>query len=165
MDTSPVIELLQRQNISFTVHRFEYESGGGTKRSSTILGISEHFVVKSLLFETDERSPILVLMHGDRLVDTKELAKQLGVSKIWSCAPAVAQSFSGWPVGATNPFILKTKMPIYVEETVMKLARVYINGGGQGLLVALSPIDIERLLSPRLVRCAKEKAVIVSKAP
>jgi Cys-tRNA(Pro) deacylase len=116
-------------------------------------------------FESGDRVPMIVLMHGDRNVDTKALAGQLAVSKIWSCAPAVAERFSGWQVGATNPFALKTPMPLHLEESVLELPRMYVNGGGRGLLVSMRPADFYRILEPRLVRCAKEKPVLGSKAP
>jgi len=107
----------------------------------------------------------MMLMHGDRSVDVKLLAQQAGVSKIWSCPPNVAEEFSGWPVGATNPFVIKTPMPIYIEASVLDLPQIFINGGGRGFLVEMSPRDLERVVELRLVRCAKEKAVVVSKAP
>ena len=163
--TSPAIERLRASGVDFTVHQFEYLEGGGTPRSSAELGVSEHAIIKTLVFETDTREPLVVLMHGDKNVDTKILASQIGVAKIWSCAPAVAEGFSGWPVGATNPFALKTDMPVMLESTVLDLPRMYINGGGRGLLVSLNPADFLRVLQPRLVRCAKEKRVVVSKAP
>jgi Cys-tRNA(Pro) deacylase len=107
----------------------------------------------------------MVLMHGDLSVDVRRLAEQAKLSKIWSCPPEVAEEFSGWPVGATNPFVIKTPMPIYLEATVMDLPKILINGGGRGFLVEISPMDLQRVLPTRLVRCAKEKPVVVSKAP
>ena len=165
MDASPVLEYLRKKGVPFIIHRFPYEAGGGTKRSSSILGVSEHDVIKSLVFETSSRSPILVLMHGDCLVNTEALAEQAGLTKIWSCAPQIAESFSGWPVGATNPFILKTAMPIFLEDSALTLPKIYINGGGRGLLIEMKPGDLLEVVQARLVRCAKEKAVLVSKAP
>ena len=162
---SPAIDWLRTKSVLFEIHRFEYLLGGGTARSSSVLGVNEHAVIKTLVFEDQDRSPIVVLMHGDRNVDTKVLARQIGAEKIWSVAPTVAETLSGWPVGATNPFALKTDMPIYLESSVMDLAKMYINGGGRGILVSMYPADFLRLLQPRLVRCAKEKPVIVSKAP
>jgi len=163
-ETQP-IKLLAEKGVDFSVHRFDYVIGGGTKRSSSELGVDEHAIVKTLIFETQDRSPLVVLMHGDLSVDTKKLAGELGVTKIWSCSPTVAENLSGWPVGATNPFALKTIMPIFLEASVMDLPRIYINGGGRGLLVSMSPVDLSRVVQIRLVRCAREKPVVVSKAP
>jgi Cys-tRNA(Pro) deacylase len=156
---------LAPQNIQFKLHQFEYQEGGGTARSSGILGIPERAVIKTLIFESDKREPMVVLMHGDCNVDTKVLAAELGVAKIWSCAPAVAESISGWPVGATNPFALKSDIPIHMEASVLDLPKMYINAGGRGILVELLPGDFLRVIQPRLVHCAKEKRMLVSKAP
>lgn len=165
MEETQPIKLLEGQGVDFSIHRFDYVIGGGTRRSSSELGVDEHAIVKTLIFETQDRSPLVVLMHGDLSVDTKKLATELGVAKIWSCSPTVAENLSGWPVGATNPFALKTIMPIFLEASVMDLPRMYINGGGRGLLVSISPADFSRVVSVRLVRCAREKPVVVSKAP
>ena len=162
---NPVLEFLQSNDVAFTTFQFEYEAGGGTRRSSSALGVSEHVVIKTLIFEDQQRQPLMVLMHGDRNVDVRRLAEQAKLSKIWSCPPEVAEEFSGWPVGATNPFVIKTPMPIYIEATVMDLPKILINGGGRGFLVEISPMDLQRVLPTRLVRCAKEKPVVVSKAP
>ena len=132
--------------------------GGGTSRSSSVLGIDEHAVVKTLVFETTDRDPVIVLMHGDCNVDTKSLAAAIGTSKVWSAAPAVAEARSGWPVGGTNPFALKTQMPIYMEESILDLHRMFINGGGRGILVELAPRDFVVVIKPTFVRCAKPKA-------
>jgi Cys-tRNA(Pro) deacylase len=157
------IARLRAQKVEFTIHQFDYLEGGGTPRSSEILGVAEHAVIKTLVFETKERGPIIVLMHGDRNVDTRALASELQMSKIWSCAPAMAEAFSGWPVGATNPFVLKIDMPIFIEASVLKLPRMYINGGGRGFLVAMDPREFIRVICPQLVHCAKEKRVLGSK--
>ena len=162
---NPVLEFLQSNAVDFKTFQFEYEAGGGTRRSSSALGVSEHMVIKTLIFENKERQPLMVLMHGDQSVDVRRLAEQAQLSKIWSCPPDVAEEFSGWPVGATNPFVIKTPMPIYLEATVMELPKILINGGGRGFLVEISPKDLQRLVPTRLVRCAKEKPVVVSKAP
>ncbi len=165
MRENPVIMLLQRHRINFSLHTFEYQAGGGTSRSSSLLGVSEHAVIKSLVFQDQMRRPLLVLMHGDRSVDASRLAEQIGVPKIWSCAPKDAEFMSGWPVGATNPFILKTSMEIYLESSVLDLPKIFINGGGRGCLVEMTPADLVGIVKPSLVRCAKEKAMVVSKAP
>ena len=162
---SPAIARLRQSGINFGIHQFDYEERGGTSRSSRMLGVDEHAIIKTLIFENDQRRPIVVLMHGDRNVDTERLAEQCHMTKIWSCAPSVAENLSGWPVGATNPFALKTSMIILMEETVKQLPLMYINGGGRGLLVSMEPHDFLKVIDVRLVRCAKEKPVIVSKVP
>jgi Cys-tRNA(Pro) deacylase len=164
-DVAAAAVKLAPHNVKFALRRFDYQEGGGTARSSGVLGVSEHAVIKTLIFENDQREAIVVLMHGDRNVDTKVLALELGMAKIWSCAPAVAEGISGWPVGATNPFALKSDIPIFMEATVLELPKMYVNAGGRGLLVELAPADFLRVIQPRLVRCAKEKRVLVSKAP
>ncbi|MCX6118036.1 MAG: Cys-tRNA(Pro) deacylase [Proteobacteria bacterium] len=141
-----VTKLLMDLNIPFTIHQFEYLVGGGTSRSSSELKIDEHQVVKSLIFQDERKSPLLVLMHGDRKVDLQLLAKQIGVTKIKSCSPDIAESWSGWPVGATNPFILKTPMKIYIEASIQRLNRIWINGGGRGILIELDPTALARIL-------------------
>jgi Cys-tRNA(Pro) deacylase len=162
---SQIIKRLRSTGLDFAVHRFPYEVGGGTARSSRLLGVPEYAVVKTLVFEDDQRKPLVVLMHGDKNVDTRKLAQHLGVTKIWSCAPEVAESLSGWPVGSTNPFALKTLMPIFMEKSVQKLPTMYINGGGRGLLVSMAPLDFMKVVEVRLVDCAKEKPVVSSKSP
>lgn len=165
MQENPVINLLRQHGINFKLHTFEYQAGGGTGRSSSLLGVNEHAVIKSLIFQDQRRRPLLVLMHGDKAVDAARLADQIDVPKIWSSSPADAELMSGWPVGATNPFILKTSMAIYLESSVLDLPKLYINGGGRGCLVEMTPTDLYGLVKPSLVRCAKDKAVVVSKAP
>lgn len=157
----PILRL-EAENVVFSLHRFDYVEGGGTPRSSQELGVEEHFIIKTLIFEDSERNPFVVLMHGDMNVDTKTLAAQLNLSKVWSCAPSRAEALSGWPVGATNPFALKTDMPIYLQQTVLDMRKMYVNGGGRGLLVSLAPQDFIRVVPVRLVHCAKQKPVIKS---
>lgn len=165
MRSHAVVELLAKSGTPHSVHQFDYEAGGGTRRSSAMLGVPEHLIIKSLIFQGEQYQPLMVLMHGDRNVDLKALAAQAGMSKICSCSPEAAEGFSGWPVGATNPFIVKNPMPIYLEASVMECSSIFINGGGRGFLVQISPKDLLRLVEVRLVRCAKEKAVLVSKVP
>lgn len=154
------IAKLRALKVEFTVHQFEYLEGGGTPRSSSMLGLDEHAIIKTLIFENKEIGPHVVLMHGDMNVDTKALARERGMSKIWSCAPEIATQFSGWPVGATNPFALKIDMRIFLEESILALPKMYINGGGRGLIVGLAPKDFIRVVQTELVHCAKEKRVL-----
>lgn len=161
-ELSKGIARLSSQNVEYTVHRFEYLEGGGTPRSSAILGIDEHAIIKTLVFENKESGPLVVLMHGDLNVDTKRLAVELSMSKIWSCSPEAATNFSGWPIGATNPFALKIDMPIFMEGSILRLPKMYINGGGRGLIVGLDPTEFIRVIQSQLVHCAKEKRVLGS---
>jgi Cys-tRNA(Pro) deacylase len=156
------IAILRAHRVEFTVHQFEYIEGGGTPRSSSVLGLDEHAIIKTLIFENKEIGPHVVLMHGNMNVDTKALAAELGMSKIWSCAPEVATAFSGWPVGATNPFALKIDMRIFLEESILALPKMYVNGGGRGLIVGLAPKEFIRVVPTELVHCAKEKRVLGS---
>jgi Cys-tRNA(Pro) deacylase len=158
--TSHAIGRLRSANVEFTIHQFEYLEGGGTARSSALLGLAEHSIIKTLVFENKECGPLLVLMHGDMNVDTKKLASALSMSKIWSCSPEIATKFSGWIIGGTNPFELKIDMPIFIEETILSLPKMHINGGGRGLLVGLDPREFIRVIQGKLVRCAKEKRVL-----
>ena len=151
MNQNPVLGLLKSAEIEFSIHTFEYLPGGGTARSSSMLGIKEGSVVKSLIFTTDDETPILVLMHGDKRVDTKKLAQIIGTKRLKSCAPDVAELWSGWPVGSTNPFILKSKMLILLEASILALDKIWINGGGRGLLVSMNPSDLEKVIQYKIV--------------
>ena len=124
--------------------------------SSSALGVPEHEVVKTLVMETDRGEPLIVLMHGDRKVSTKELARVAGVKRIFPCKPEVAQRHSGYLVGGTSPFGTRRQMPIYLERTVLDLPRIYINGGRRGYLVGIAPGEIVRTLAPRLVEVGLE---------
>jgi Cys-tRNA(Pro) deacylase len=135
-------------------HVFAYEARGGTRHSAEVLGVDEHLVIKTLIFEDDARKPLCVLMHGDREVSTRNLARQIGARSTQPCAPAVADRFSGYQVGGTSPFGLKTAMPLYAERTIADLARIYINGGARGFLVELAPAELVRVLAPTLVDVA-----------
>lgn len=147
-----VTNLLKIRSIDFALHTFEYLPGGGTSRSSSALGISESQVIKTLVFQTDDGKPLLVLMHGDMRVDTKALARVVGCKKIKSCSPEAAESWSGWPVGSTNPFILKNPMSIFAEESIFDLERMWINGGGRGILVSMNPVDLKSAIDFQMVR-------------
>jgi len=119
--------------------------------SSRELGVDEHIVIKTLIMEDDRKQPLIVLMHGDREVSTKNLARQIGAKAVSPCAPDVAQKHSGYLVGGTSPFGTRKSMPVYVERSIADLDRIYINGGARGFLVSLSPADLIRVLSPTLV--------------
>jgi Cys-tRNA(Pro) deacylase len=129
---TPAIAFLAKHGVEYTEHEFEYIEHGGTSHSSEMLGVPEHAVVKTLIMETDRGDPIVVLMHGDRKVSTKELARSAGVKKISPCKPEAATRHSGYLIGGTSPFGTRKNMPIYLEKTVLDLPRIYINGGRAG---------------------------------
>ncbi len=145
------IRFLQDHGVKYTPHLFEYEEKGGTSVSSKKLGVSEHAVIKTLIMENDGKEPLVILMHGDCQVSTKNLARTLGVKSISPCKPEVANRHSGYVIGGTSPFGLKRPMPIYMEKTIVDLDLIYINGGGRGFLVSMSPQEILRTLNPQLV--------------
>jgi len=154
---SPVtaaIRELRAAGVSYTEHPYAYEERGGTAVSARELGVEEHSVVKTLVMEDDRGKPLVVLMHGDRQVSTRELARRIGVRGIVPCTPEAAHRHSGYLVGGTSPFGTRHPMPVYMEETILDLPTVYINGGRRGFLVGISPGDIVRVLSPVLVRVA-----------
>lgn len=156
LPSTPALRLLREKNVTFTVHQYEYVEKGGTRTSSAALGVDEHRVVKTLVFEDEAKKPMIILMHGDRQVSAKELARVLGVKKVGPCAPDVAQRHTGYQVGGTSPFGTRKALPVYVEATILDLPSIVINGGGRGLLVEISPADLTRVLSPTPVSVATE---------
>src|SRR5262245_23953216 len=148
------IRVLRQHKVEFTPHLYTYEERGGTRVSSAQLGVDEHAVIKTLIFEDDAKKPLCVLMHGDREVSAKNLARHIGTKSVAPCAPEVADRHSGYQVGGTSPFGLKRAMPIYCEKSVAELPRIYINGGARGFLVGLDPRELVRVLKPRLVEVA-----------
>jgi len=152
------IRQLRAAGVSFTDHLYEYEEKGGTAVSARSLNVDEYSVVKTLIMEDDAKQPLVVLMHGDKQVSTKALARTLGVKTISPCTPEVANRHTGYMVGGTSPFGLRKTVPIYMERTILELPRIYINGGRRGYLVGLDPADAVRLLQPVLVSVATEKA-------
>ena len=154
---TPATAFLARHGIAYTEHYFEYVEHGGTSVSSTALGVPEHHVVKTLVMETDKGEPLVVLMHGDRKVATKELARAAGAKRVFPCKPDVAQRHSGYLVGGTSPFGTRRKMPVYLERSVLSLPRIYINGGRRGYLLGMEPGVLTRVLSPMLVDVATEE--------
>ena len=143
---------LRANNIAFTDHPYEYEEKGGTAVSARELGVPEHAVVKTLVMEDEARNPLIVLMHGDLKVSTKELARMIGVKTITPCNPDTANRHSGYTVGGTSPFGTRKKMPVYMEETILELPRIYVNGGRRGYLVGIDPHEVVRILEPKLVK-------------
>jgi Cys-tRNA(Pro) deacylase len=148
---TPATAFLKRHGVAFTEHVYAYQEHGGTAVSARELGVDEHSVVKTLVMEDERRQPLIVLMHGDRTVSTKNLARQAGAKRVEPCAPEVAQRHSGYQVGGTSPFGTRKAMPVYLEKTVLDLERIYINGGRRGFLVGLDPRELVRVLKPHLV--------------
>lgn len=136
---TPAIRVLREKKIEFEPHVFDYVEKGGTRHSAAVLKTDEHAVIKTLVFETNERKPLIVLMHGDFQVSTKELARILRVKTVAPAAPEKASKLTGYLVGGTSPFGVKTKMPVYAEKTIFALERIYINGGKRGFLIAIAP--------------------------
>jgi Cys-tRNA(Pro) deacylase len=149
---TPAVRVLRAAGVMFTDHLYNYEDKGGTAVSARELGVEEHSVVKTLVMEDDHRQPLIVLMHGDMQVSTKELARVLGVKGVHPCSPDVSMKHSGYMVGGTSPFGTREQFPIFMEETIVGLPKIYINGGKRGYLVGLSPQDAQQLLNPQLVR-------------
>jgi Cys-tRNA(Pro) deacylase len=149
--------LLRSRGVAFTGHPYDYVEHGGTAESARQLGVPEHAVVKTLVMETEDGRPLVVLMHGDRVVSTKQLARQLGCRSVAPCAPEVAQRHSGYQVGGTSPFGLRKAMRVCVERTVLDLPRIWINGGRRGFLVGIEPRVLVDELGATTVECALEK--------
>ena len=153
---TPATQFLAKRGIAFSEHFYEYVEHGGAERGAQELGVPPEQVVKTLVMEDENAQPLVVLMHGDRKVSTKNLARQAGRKRIEPCRPEVAQRHSGYQVGGTSPFGLRKAMPVYMERSIAGLPRVYINGGRRGFLLGLSPADIGRALAPQLVDVALE---------
>jgi len=151
---TPATQMLRGAGISFTEHPYDYVDHGGTAESARQLGVIEHSVIKTLVMQDDKAQPLIVLMHGDRQVSTKNLAREIGVKGVQPCKPEVAQRHSGYLVGGTSPFGLKKAMPVYVEAGVMDLPKIHINGGRRGYLVGIEPSVLLTLLGAKPVRCA-----------
>ena len=151
---TPATQWLRRQKVAFTEHLYDYVEHGGTAESARQLGVDEHHVVKTLVMQDQDARPLIVLMHGDRQVSTKNLARQIGAKKVEPCKPEVAQRHSGYLVGGTSPFGTRKEMPVYVEDTILALPSICINGGRRGYLVGIDPRVLVELLGARPVSCA-----------
>ncbi len=147
-------KFLKSQKIAFSTHLYAYEEHGGTKVSARELNVDEHAVIKTLIFEDENAKPLVVLMHGDCKVSTKELARQIGCKKVEPCKPEVANRHTGYLIGGTSPFGTKKQMPIYIEKSILDLPLILINGGRRGFLVGVHPHDILRSLNPKPVEAA-----------
>ena len=151
---TPATAALKAAGVSFTTHPYDYVEHGGTAVSAASLGVNEHAVVKTLVMEDESGRPLIVLMHGDRKVSTKNLARQTGRKRIEPCAPEVAQRHSGYQVGGTSPFGTRKPLPVFVERSVLALERIYINGGRRGYLVSIDPAVLTTQLQAQPVDCA-----------
>ena len=149
---TPAVRVLRDAKVAFESHLYEYEEKGGTAASSKALRVDEHAVVKTLVMEDDAKKPFMVLMHGDLQVSTKELARTIGCKRVGPCSPATAQQHTGYAVGGTSPFGTRKALPVYVEETILALPRLYINGGKRGYLVSMTPTELVRVLAPKPVK-------------
>lgn len=151
---TPAVRMLRDHRVSFAPHLYDYQEHGGTARSASELGVDEHAVVKTLVMETDRREPLIILMHGDCEVSTKELARAIGAKTVAPCKPDVAQKQTGYMVGGTSPFGTRKSLPVYAERTIFDLPTIYINGGKRGFLVSLDPQALKRLLPVKEVAVA-----------
>jgi Cys-tRNA(Pro) deacylase len=154
---TPATQMLRRQGISFSEHPYEYEEHGGTAVSARELGVEEHAVIKTLIMQDEAAKPLIMLMHGDRKVSTKNLARQIGCKSVEPCKPEVANRHSGYLVGGTSPFATRKAMPVYVEQSILALDRIYINGGRRGFLIGLDPGVLSGALPVKTVNCAIEE--------
>ena len=156
---TPAVRLLRKKKVAFEPRLYDYVERGGTRHSAEALGVDEHAVVKTLVMETDAHKPLLVLMHGDREVSTKQLARALGVKSVHPCDFASAQKHTGYLVGGTSPFGTRARLPVYVERTIFELPVIYINGGKRGFLVEIAPGVLRDVLPVEEVEVAIEKGV------
>ena len=154
---TPATQFLRKQGVMFTEHPYEYEEHGGTEVSARELGVDEHHVIKTLIMQDQAAKPLVVLMHGDRKVSTKNLARQIGCKSVEPCKPEVASRHSGYLVGGTSPFGTKKAMPVYVEKTILELDKIYINGGRRGYLVGIAPSAMRAVLKMTAVDCALQQ--------
>lgn len=151
---TPATQVLRRHGVAFSEHFFEYAEHGGTRHGAELLGVPEHLLVKTLVMEDEQARPLIVLMHGDRSVSTKNLARQAQRKRVGPCRPEVAQRHTGYQIGGTSPFGTRKPMPLYMERSILDLPAIYINGGRRGFLLQLDPRVLERLLAPVLVDVA-----------
>jgi Cys-tRNA(Pro) deacylase len=154
VSATPATEWLGKHQVAYSEHVYQYLEHGGTAQSARELGVNEHHVVKTLVMHDDLNKGLVVLMHGDRKVSTKNLARQIGKKRIEPCPPEMAQRLSGYSVGGTSPFGLRKPMPVFVEQSILSLEQIYINGGRRGFLVGIHPEVITRVLRATAVQCA-----------
>ncbi|SIT41875.1 Cys-tRNA(Pro)/Cys-tRNA(Cys) deacylase [Paraburkholderia ribeironis] len=151
---TPATQFLRRQGVTFGEHPYDYVEHGGTGESARQLGVDEHHVVKTLVMEDEHAKPLIVLMHGDRTVSTRNLARQIGAKRVEPCKPEVASRHSGYLIGGTSPFGTRKQMPVYVESSILEMDRIWLNGGRRGFLVSIVPKVLTELLAAQAVQCA-----------
>ncbi|WP_426389502.1 aminoacyl-tRNA deacylase [Variovorax sp. R-27] len=151
---TPATQLLRAHKITFTEHPYEYVEHGGAQRGAEMLGLDPFTVIKTLVMQDQDAKPLIVLMHGNRTVSTKNLARQIGAKSVEPCKPEVAQRHSGYMVGGTSPFGTRREMPVYVESTILELPRIVLNGGRRGYLIGIDPQVCVALLGAKPVQCA-----------
>ncbi|MGA8514355.1 MAG: aminoacyl-tRNA deacylase [Burkholderiaceae bacterium] len=154
---TPATVLLKAQQIAYTEHPYEYLEHGGAQHSAQVMGFDPFMVVKTLIMQDQDAKPLVVLMHGNRKVSTKNLARQIGAKSVEPCLPEVANKHSGYVVGGTSPFATRKAMPVYIEESILQLPRVLINGGRRGYLVQIDPQVCVQLLAAQPVKCALDE--------
>lgn len=154
---TPAVRVLRAAGVEFADHLYDYQERGGTAVSSQALGVEEHHVIKTLVFEDEEKRPLLVLMHGDLEVSAKSLARTMGVKSVSPCAPQVAERHTGYKVGGTSPFGTKRSLPVYAEASIRLLDRIFINGGARGYLVSLCPSALDQVCRPTWVQVAQSR--------
>jgi Cys-tRNA(Pro) deacylase len=152
---TPAIRVLKENQVDFIEHPYKYEEGGGTETAAKALGVDEHLMIKTLVMEDDQKRPFIILMHGDKQVSTKNLARVIDVKTVTPCDTHVALKHTGYMVGGISPFGTKKHLPVYVEETILSLPKISINAGRKGLLFEMSPTDLIKLLGPTPVRVAR----------
>ena len=152
---TPATQMLDANGVQYTEHEYTYVEHGGTAVSSESLGVPEREVVKTLVMQDEDAKPLIVLMHGDRQVATKELARQIGRKRIEPCKPDVAQRHTGYQVGGTSPFGTRKALPLFIERSILELPAIYINGGRRGFLVRIATADLQRVLKPMPVDAAR----------
>ena len=149
--SSPAILALKAQSAVFTLHSYQYEEKGGTKVSALKLGVDEHCVIKTIIMEDESAHPLVILMHGDKGVSTKSLARSIGAKSIVPCRPEIAEKHTGYKVGGTSPFGTRKTLPIYMEKTILDLPAILLNAGSRGLLAQMAPAEVVRILHPVMV--------------
>jgi Cys-tRNA(Pro) deacylase len=157
LPVTPAVRVLKAEEVEFTSHLYAYEEHGGTEVSARELGVDKHTVVKTIVMEDDNRKPLVVLMHGDLQISGKQLARLIGAKSVLPCSPETALKHTGYLVGGTSPFGTRMAMPVYMEETILNLPRMYINGGKRGYLVGIDPKDAVRVLKPVMVKVGVEQ--------
>jgi Cys-tRNA(Pro) deacylase len=158
LPVTAAVRVLREAGVTFADHPYSYVEAGGTAQFARESGVDEHLVIKTLIMEDDAGKPLIMLMHGDRQVSTRALAREIGVKSIRPCDPKVADRYSGYQVGGTSPFGTRQRMPVYCQASIADLPRIYINAGRRGYIISLASTDLLRVLQPQLVNAAQERA-------